>query len=125
MPIETSIDPDRGLITHVASGDVTPEEIARAADRTLADPDFEPGMDALVDLRDASLAALTSDDLRDMVRHARSRIPRRGSGFRAAWVAPRDLEFGLVRMLEVFMEDLPSEHRLFRDINEARRWLAE
>ena len=40
-------------------------------------------------------------------------------GFRAAFVVARDLEFGLVRMFEVFRESDDVQTSVFRDLDQA------
>ena len=44
-----------------------------------------------------------------------------------AVVAPKDVQFGLMRMLQIFAEldNLPIRFRLFRTIGEAKAWLSQ
>ena len=35
-----------------------------------------------------------------------------------------DVDFGVGRMYQVFSEHMPQETRVFREIDEARRWVA-
>ena len=125
MPIRVSIDRQRGLITTVISGAITPADLVAAYERIFADPDFRPGLDSLWDMRDARLAAFTTEHIRQTSEYILSQAARRGSGYKSALVASADLQFGLARMYEVFTERLPAEVGVFRDIDDALRWLAE
>ena len=52
------------------------------------------------------------------------KYPERGSTKRAIVVAS-DLGFGLANMYEKWSTGLPQVMRVFRDINEAERWLLD
>jgi len=41
---------------------------------------------------------------------------------RVAWVTPRDVDFGLARMFEVFRDDAHTAFRVVRDFDEAVSW---
>lgn len=73
----------------------------------------------LWDLRECRIE-LSSDDLRALAEHGRARDALES---RAAVVASSDLSFGLMRMHEVFRQQEGLSHRVFREEQEAVRWL--
>ncbi len=122
MPIH--VDRAAGIATIILAGEPEWRDVAAAFDRVLGDVDFEPGMGTLWDLRDASMHALSGADVRRIVAHAGRHRERRGRG-RVALVVERDIDFGMARMFELFAaEQLPTPVMVFRNVGDARRWLA-
>jgi len=123
MPITTQIDHDKQLTIHTATGE----------------PSFEEGMEAfklfyeghptknlLWDLRNASLHLLSSENLEAFVDYAKRHSDLRAGG-KTAFVVSKDLEFGLLRMVDAFSEiaKIPFYLMTFRSMDEAVRWLEE
>jgi len=44
---------------------------------------------------------------------------------KAAVVVAGDLEFGMARMIEAFLEESPVDMQMFRSLEKASAWLAE
>ena len=125
MPIETSIDSQTGLRTHVATGELTPEELDRELRATYRRPDFRPEAPSLFDAREAQLDAFAGAEVRHVVETV---LRFRGAppGTRTAIVMAHDLGFGLARMFEQQLEAKePSDVMVFRDVDEAMAWLKE
>jgi hypothetical protein len=55
-----------------------------------------------------------------MIEHRESIGPSR-----SAIVAPSDRAYGMSRMFEVFAEESSIDVRVFRDFDEAKRWVVE
>jgi len=47
-----------------------------------------------------------------------------GVGSKRAFVAPIDLMYGLARMFQILTDDHPDELNVFRDMQEARKYLS-
>jgi hypothetical protein len=93
----------------------TLEDVLRAID------EFDP--ESVLRLWDVSVGlSLSSEELQRVAEHGKSR------GFgpgRVAFVAPRDLGFGLLRQYEVYREAEGQELRVFRNAGDALAWLRE
>jgi len=82
-----------------------------------------PGLDSLVDLTEASMVNIKYKDMEALVQVAIEHEPR---NIFAAYVAPGDLEFGLVRMFDARVDTaLPQNRAVFRNLKEAQAWLSE
>jgi hypothetical protein len=91
----------------------------------VAHPQFESGMPVLWDARPLSRLDLNFDDMRDFGKFVAGLRPIRGGG-RSAMVANDDAVFGTFRVHQLLNQSLVSyEFHVFRDFDEARRWLLE
>jgi hypothetical protein len=116
------------ITAEFALGVMEPSEAAGPAaavasiEAALRHPDYVDGMSAVLDMRKVSLATWSADDLRligSLLEPLRPRLPRR-----IAIVAPRDVDYGVLRMWQVYSErHVPHERQVFRDIDSAREWL--
>lgn len=86
-------------------------------------PGFEPGLHTLVDARQAHFDFMFADARRLNELVSRHLDEKRGRGFRSAWVVGADVDFGVARMVQTVLEDLPLEARTFRSTDDARGWL--
>ena len=123
MPIETRIDTETGLRTHVLIGRVSLEELKDALGEVYARPDFRPEGDTLCDLRQADLGQFSHAVVKDVVDYV---AKHRGAppGARTAVVVGRDLGFGLARMYEqMLVASADVRVMVFRDTEEAMAWL--
>ncbi len=124
MSVQTTIDTTTGIITHTVVGDLMVEDIWEAFAVRTNHPDFKPGMSVLWDLREGNASSLTFDDIRRIAGQNKARLRKSGVPYRVAFLAPRDIEFGLSRMYEMFSDASLVENRVFRTLEEARRWLS-
>jgi len=97
-------------------------EIVDALDHLQTHPDYRPGMDTIYDCRRADFSQVTASDLRDLAEYL---APRVAGPARRAIVVDRDVEYGVARMWMVYAERAPQERRVFRRLEEARRWLLD
>jgi len=121
MPIETTRDPQRNLTIHVVTGPAREDEMYAALE---VPGDGVPTRDVLWDMSLADVMHVTPGILRQFAKRAAELgVDRKGG--RTAVVAPEDLQFGLARMSEVFvdMESSPYSLRAFRTREEATAWL--
>ena len=79
----------------------------------------------LVDLADATLAQLLITALKQLAELHKALAEHTVPGMPVAVVAGRDLEYGLARMWQVFVEENGWETMVFRSRKEAQRWLSQ
>lgn len=118
MSIRYHIDADDGVVFSTAAGRLEIGEVLAYMERLRSDPAFSPAYRQLFDFRAVTEVALDSSDL--------AKIAERnvfGAGTRRAFVASQDVVYGLARMFQVYVETPSQELRVFREIDEARRWL--
>lgn len=97
-------------------------DIQKATTAMLAHPDHIDKMESIFDFRNANLASITSRDMERYAKWLAPHIPR--LALRTAILVTRDLEFGIIRMWNVYSEnDAPQQRKVFRDMDKAREWL--
>lgn len=123
MPVAVRIEPDNKLITFECSGLVVFDEIRSAFQSIFDDPRFMPGINALWDLRNASIGVRMQEipGLLDMIS---SRQGDRGKGYRVAILVAGSPDFGLSTLFEMSAHAMPFAVRVFRSHSQATRWLA-
>ena len=104
-------------------GDAEPGEIKEFLNSMLAHEKWKPGTSFLVDHSELNFGDLTVNDVRHIANVAVRRRAELGQA-RNATVAPRDEQYGLVRMWEVFVESKWDViHHVFKSRDEAVSWL--
>ncbi len=122
MPVVTHVDSDTDLVTFECSGTLVLQDVSCALDAMFADPGFRPGIDALWDLRHASIG-LYAQQIPDVLRIIRDRQDNRGTGYRVAILVAGSPDFGLSTLFEMSTHAMPFDVRVFRSSTEASRWL--
>lgn len=113
--------PASRLLTVRASAGTDEEALLDYARRIAGDPDVPAARDELVDLRAIDASRVSSAGLRRLAGvFEKAEVGEPG---RIAIVAATDLGFGLSRMYQAFRSDSMSEIRVFRELEEAWRWL--
>ncbi len=117
MPFDISIDNERGLVNVVLTGPVGVEEFLAGFQRMLGLPDFRPGQKILVDMR----AHVHQADGTDIRRIADAFIDAGEAIGRAevAVVVGPPVSYGLMRMLQAFIEAAPFRFSVFYSLDEA------
>ncbi len=118
MGIEVTVDPIRHLVSWDAVGVITADDIKRARDCEIADANWKPTFLSLVDLSQVTKLDVSVESLKLLSRAAINRDPSR-----RAVVAPKDADFGLVRLYEAYSKDEFGKFHVFRDMDEALEWL--
>ncbi|MGH0037230.1 MAG: STAS/SEC14 domain-containing protein [Myxococcota bacterium] len=113
-------DRDRGLVEVVIEGEITAEGLLEWTEQLRGDPDFSAEVDQLVDLRRATGVSMETSEVRSFAQGQ----PLFKPAARRAVVVGSEFDFGMARMFQVMRGDEAGEIRVFRDIDEARRWLA-
>ena len=113
------IDPKRRLVTVVAEGDLTDSNLLDTSARLRDDPDFSPAYVQLVDLRSTNGMAVTVSGIADL----EARSPLFSPESRRAMVVTSDFGYWMARLFELMRDGEAGQIRIFRDMDEARRWL--
>jgi hypothetical protein len=84
------------------------------------------GRPVIWDLSDMDFAKVTSAELAEFVRDFKS-LSEKKRGEKTAVVAPEDLSYGMMRVFQVFaeMRALAIQLKVFRTIDEAKKWISE
>jgi SpoIIAA-like len=125
MPITVTVNAAERVRYSVVSGDVADKELIATFRRSIEAPDFDPSLNALVDLRAARTLDVTSNGIWELSR-VLSAADRSGASRRVAIVASSDFQFGMARMAATLLSTggaMTTEYMAFREMAEARRWL--
>jgi len=113
------IKKQRRLISTMAEGRVGFADIRDHQDRLLADPDFDPTFDQLIDTIPATKFDISAEEARIL---AQRQVV--SSASRRAFVAVKPHIFGLARMMEIYHEALGyADAAVFYSMDEALKWL--
>ena len=122
------LDPNQRLRHAVARGTLTDRDLLEAWGDALADPDYDPAADNLLDVSGVERFEVTpvgAQRLADVMALCARPAPE-GVRPRVACVAPGDDAFSVLRMYEMYRELQGAASRFFvcRTMEEARCWLA-
>lgn len=119
MRIERKIDPVARVVVLEVSGDLGDQELLSLADELEKAPKVPSDFSLLIDLRQAHGQNVTSAGAHALA--ARPLVLSLES--RRAVVVPSELGFGMARMYEMLREERGGATRVFRDYDEAQRWV--
>jgi hypothetical protein len=120
VKVTHSIDKPRRWIITRAEGCVAFDDIRDHQDRLLADPNFDPTFDQLIDTTPAIVVDITPDEARILAAR-----PIVSPSSCRAFVATKPHIFGLGRMMQVYHVDLGyADAHVFYSMGEALSWLA-
>jgi len=122
MPVTYELDPEAGFVDVRCVGHVTLEEVLIHLRTIEEDPRLPERLDALLDMGDQTSVPETVE-LREITRGL-ERVSKTVRWRALAIVARSDVLFGMSRMFAVFTEPLFSQLNVFREREEAIRWLA-
>ena len=123
MPMTYTIDKEARLVRFKGHGLLTDDEMVAGVAAMREDPDLEPDMNSLSDMRDIEVGFTTKGVMETIGVMARSSDRR--SAAKAAIVASSDIAFGMARMFQA-QSDIKGQDpafRIFRDMDEACEWL--
>jgi len=119
MQVERKVDALARVVILKVNGNLDDRELLRLADELELDPGMGSDFSLLIDLRQANGRDVTTAGVRALV--ARPLVLSAAS--RRGVVVPSDLGFGMARMYEVLRERQGGATRVFRDYDEAQRWV--
>lgn len=119
MPFVTRHIEEKKLVIHIGHGLITQADILGQLTACFGDGWTR---NSLWDLREASLAALSTNDVRALAQSAVT-LARKDTGVKNAWVAVADADYGLCRMSEMLADGAGLSLAVFHDYGEAVRWV--
>lgn len=123
MPITHHVDRELNILFVTRSGSISSQDEQRALRERQADPRVVPGIPVLVDCRYVEPA-----DDSDTVRYLADKVTQLASRLRCgpvAIVVSNNAQFGMARMYQILTESDHQETEIFRDYDEALRWLED
>lgn len=120
MPVDYRIDKAVGIVHTEASGELTDDEAFEYQRRLWADPNFIPAYREFFDFSGVKPFLITSQGLQMFA----SKCPF-GEDAQRAFVAHDDHVFGMLRVLQVGLEQRGQNVGVFRTESEAWRWLEQ
>jgi hypothetical protein len=120
MPIEYEVI--SGIVVSTCSGVVTGRDIRNVIASYVDNRDAARPHREIFDLREVGSYEINGDDVRMVVEYVRT-TGDRFKGGKVAYVANRDMPYGMGRMFSFFAEDLGINIQVFRDLDEACSWL--
>lgn len=121
---EIQVDGDAHRVRLSFNGTLGLADLMAVISRIAGMDGYEPGMDALYDLRQATFT-FGHVDVQELREWAEGSFGVWGTDWRLAAVADSDLMFGYSRMMESWFTDAPWDVRSFRDLESAIAWLEE
>ena len=120
MPVKYRFDSNIVVVEMI--GEYSLDDLRATILNSLADSERPASSFLLMNMTESkSIYNRSSDDVRAMANFVGSLGKRFNN--RIAFVAPDDLPYGLMRMGSAGAEDLGIAARVFRAIDEARKWL--
>jgi len=120
-PVTTEIDAKAGVVVNTVSGKLTTAAVTATIRALIGNPEFQPGMGIVWDLRKGTLFELTDDEIQGVVHYVANRVEARGRG-PLAIVVSQDVDYGVGRLFAGYAERTGIERRVFRDLEEAIQW---
>lgn len=120
MPLTYRVDKDTHIVRSQGSGHLTVDDLLEYFTASRADPDFDPSMHRLMDLRGVTHLP-PSADIRSLATFVRTKAPTDTA--RMAILAPSDLAYGVAMMFKAFV-GYGERLLVVRDEAEANAWLA-
>ena len=117
MPWRYDLDPETGILILEVSGPLGDEDLLEIAEAVVPYADSASGL--LADLLQADGKQVSAQGVRVLGRWEEV-FP---SEFRVAILVPSDLGYGMARMFSTHREAKGESVRVFRELDEARRWL--
>lgn len=122
MPVAIHIEPEIRVVKFECNGHIVFDDVRSAFQGMIADPKFQPGINALWDLRHASIG-VRMQEIPDLLSMISSRQMDRGKNYRVAILVAGSPDFGLSTMFEMSAHAMPFAVRVFRSYTQATKWL--
>ncbi len=124
MEWSAEFETDGYLVTILGTGDVGDEGFCGYFKALLSHPDWHPGMPVLCDFRGMNIGKLTKEDIKHLVEiDQESSELTKETPSPIAVVVAKELDYGLVRMWELYANDMYPSHNVFLGVKDAKKWL--
>lgn len=119
MQVDKQINAADRVVTLSLSGEIRDEDMLSLAIDIENDPEAKPDFSMLLDVRRADVRSVTSAGVRALAERPFALAPESRRGV----VVAGELSFGMARMYEALRDKLGSAIRVFRNYEEALRWV--
>jgi hypothetical protein len=119
MQVDKRVTAADRVLTLNLSGEIRDEDMLSLAIDIENDPEVKPDFSMLLDVRRADVRSVTSAGVRRLAERPFALAPESRRGV----VVPDELSFGMARMYEALRDKLGGAIRVFRDFDEAKRWV--
>jgi len=119
MHVKREIDASDRVVILGISGELNDEGLRTLAAELRSAQEITPDFGLLIDFRNAVGRDVTTQGVRALAAESLVLSP----DSRRALVVPSDLGFGMGRMYQMLREGQGGQINVFRDIDEARRWV--
>ena len=123
MPFKYEIIESKKLLYAKATGKVTFSELMNHLDEVCQDPKYKAPMKKLVDYRQIKEMDISMDE-QESFAEKKASLNELFSGEKCAIVAPSNFGFALARVHAGLSESSNRYTSIFRDFNEALKWLS-
>lgn len=120
MRVARQVNAADRIVVLTVTGELKDSDLLRLAIDVESDPEIEPDFSLLVDLRGADGRNVTSNGVRELAKRPFALSPTSRRGI----VTPTELTFGMARVYEALRNAEGGAIRVFRDYEEAVRWVA-
>ncbi len=119
--ITKSYESDIDLTIFIVVGEATFDEVW---DQTFTFFSGKPSKSVLWDFTSGTVKNISSQEI-DQIAKRGGEVLAKIEGRKGAILAPKDVDYGLARIFQMFskFEKFPFEIEIFRDMNDARKWL--
>ncbi len=104
-------------------GELSDSDLLAAYKQLLDSEQYKPGFHEIADLRNAQLATVTADGLRELNTMVVDRLTGKSDDFKTAIIAPENLPFGFSRLYEAYSQESPENVTVFREVSKALQWI--
>lgn len=123
MGFTYTIETRDNFVFATAEGTIAFADLQEHMQTVISDPMFQPGMNAVADMRNAQIA-MTIEDIPDLIRLFIQQAKTRKRG-KWAVVMTRYPERHLLHFFITFMNHLPFKMKAFGDTGDALNWLRD
>ena len=122
--MELRVDQSKNIVYIRLTGPLSKKIILEAFDAAVSDQRYKKGMGRLWDFRKADLSALDSGTIEEMAKYP-MKFPPGVNNVKVAFVATRELEYGLSRIFQAHSREGKTSVSVFYTMEEAEAWLSE
>lgn len=124
MPIEVSYEAGLDALMIQCTGTVVYKDMPVLGNQILSHPDFRKNISQIFDVTQGVLE-LSTEDLKQVATDFSQIAKILGMNRKLALVVSRDVDFGMMRMYEVFFQPGPHVKIMsFRSMDKAKQWIA-
>lgn len=124
MTVEIKYDEAKQLLKIRTIGPFSLEDFTSAMETIVNSDEYPTSANVIWDFREADLSSADANFWERII-DSRKMFPQRDNCW-TAMIATGDLEYGLIRMLQLLTEGkLPQRLMVFRDYEEGEKWLLE